>query len=68
MPRTTRLVVDSRARESGTVGNFWLELRPTIENIRKVSLVWADIPTPLQTPGGPYFLIKVLELGRGRGS
>jgi hypothetical protein len=59
----TRLVVDSRARESGTVGNFWIELRPTIENIRKVSLVWADIPTPLQTPGGPYFMIRVLELG-----
>lgn len=59
----TRLVVDSRARESGTVGNFWIELRPTLERIRKVSLVWADIPTPLQTPGGPYFLIRVLELG-----
>ena len=59
----TRILVDSRAREGGDVKDFWLELRPTIENIRKVSLVWADIPNPLQSPGGPYFLIRIPELG-----
>ena len=59
----TRVIIDSRAREGGTVNDFFIELRPTIENIRKVSLIWADIPTPLQTPGGPYFLVRVPELG-----
>ena len=59
----TRLVIDSRARESGTVTNFEINLRPTMENIKKVSLVWSDIPTPLQSPGGPYFLIRIHELG-----
>ena len=62
MPRT-RILVDSRAREGGDVKDFWMELRPTIENVRKVSLVWADIPNPLQSPGGPYFLIRIPELG-----
>ena len=62
MPKT-RIVIDSRAREGGDVKNFWLELVPTIENVRKVSLVWADIPNPLQSPGGPYFLIRIPELG-----
>ena len=56
-------MVDSRAREGGDVKDFWLELRPTIEGVRKVSLVWADIPNPLQSPGGPYFLIRIPELG-----
>ena len=59
----TRILIDSRAREGGDVKDFWLELRPTIENIRKVSLVWADVPNPLQSPGGPYFLIRIPELG-----
>ena len=59
----TRLLIDSRAREGGNAQEFWLELRPTIENVRKVSLVWADIPQPLQTPGGPYFLVRIPELG-----
>ena len=36
----TRILIDSRAREGGDVKDFWMELRPTIENIRKVSLVW----------------------------
>ena len=62
MPRT-RILVDSRAREGGDVKDFWMELRPTIEGVRKVSLVWADIPNPLQSPGGPYFLIRIPELG-----
>lgn len=62
MPKT-RIVIDSRAREGGDVKNFWLELVPTIENVRKVSLVWGDIPSPLQSPGGPYFLIRIPELG-----
>ena len=59
----TRILIDSRAREGGDVKDFWMELRPTIENIRKVSLVWGDIPNPLQSPGGPYFLIRIPELG-----
>ena len=59
----TRVLINSCAHEGGDVRNFWLELRPTIENIRKVSLVWADIPNPLQSPGGPYFLIRIPELG-----
>ena len=59
----TRILIDSRAREGGDVKDFWLELRPTIENIRKVSLVWSDIPNPLQSPGGPYFLVRIPELG-----
>jgi len=62
MPRT-RILVDSRAREGGDVKDFWMELRPTIEGVTKVSLVWADIPNPLQSPGGPYFLIRIPELG-----
>ena len=59
----TRILIDSRAREGGDVKDFWMELRPTIENIRKVSLVWSDIPNPLQSPGGPYFLVRIPELG-----
>ena len=59
----TRILIDSRAREGGDVKDFWMELRPTIENIRKVSLVWADVPNPLQSPGGPYFLVRIPELG-----
>ena len=60
---TTRILIDSRAREGGDVKNFWLELVPTIDYVRKVNLVWADVPNPLQSPGGPYFLIRVPELG-----
>ena len=59
----TRILIDSRAREGGDVRDFWLELRPTIERVRRVSLVWMDIPNPLQSPGGPYFLIRIPELG-----
>ena len=51
------------AREGGDVRNFWLELTVTIENVRKVSLVWADVPNPLQSPGGP--LLPDLDLRAG---
>jgi hypothetical protein len=61
--KTSRLLIDSRARISGNVSNFVIQLKPTYENISAVSLLWADIPNPSATPSGPFFEIKIAELG-----
>ena len=60
---TARILIDARARASGTAGDFVLQLKPTFENIRRVRLVNADLPNPVTAPSGPYFNVRVAELG-----
>ena len=63
--RSERILIDARARQSGTAGSFVLPLKPTFENIRRVRLVYADLPNPASTPSGPYFNVRIAELGTG---
>ena len=63
--RSERILIDARARQSGTAGSFVLALKPTFENIRRVRLVYADLPNPASAPSGPYFNVRIAELGTG---
>ena len=62
---STRILIDARARQSGTAGTFVLSLKPSFENIRRVRLVYADLPNPASAPSGPYFAVRIAELGTG---
>ena len=61
--RSVRIVIDARAWQSGTAGLFVLPLKPSFENIRRVRLVYADLPNPASAPSGPYFNVRIAELG-----
>ena len=59
----SRILVDSRQRQSGTTGSFVIGLKPTFENIHTVRLLYADLPNPATGPSGPYFAVRINELG-----
>ena len=63
--RSERILIDARARQSGTAGSFVLSLKPSFENIRRIRLVYADLPNPASAPSGPYFNVRIAELGTG---
>ena len=48
--RSERILIDARARQSGTAGSFVVPLKPTFENIRRVRLVYADMSNPTSAP------------------
>ena len=51
------LIVDSRDRTGGGVNDFFLNLRPGLQNVRSVRLLYADIPSPAGDIE-PYYLIR----------
>jgi hypothetical protein len=61
--RRSRILVDSRQRQSGSPGSFVLPLKPTFEGIRSIRLLYGDLPNPATGPSGPYFNIRINELG-----
>ena len=63
--RSERILIYARARQSGTAGSFVISLKPSFENIRRVRLVYADLPNPVSAPSGPYFNVRIAELGTG---
>jgi hypothetical protein len=57
MPRQHLLIVDSRDRSGGDVNDYFLNLRPGLQNVRSVRLLFADIPSP-EGDTAPYYLIQ----------
>ena len=57
MPHTL-LVIDSRDRlPGGTPSDCFFNLRPGLQNVRSVRLLYADIPSP-DGDTAPYYLIQ----------
>ena len=58
MPRHQLLIVDSRDRlAGGTVSDFFLNLRPGLQDVRSVRLLYCDIPSPAGDTE-PYYLVQ----------
>jgi hypothetical protein len=57
MPPHQLLIIDSRDRTGGTSSDFFLNLRPGLQNVRSVRLLYADIPSP-DGDTAPYYLIQ----------
>ena len=61
--RSERILIDARARQRGTAGSFVVQLKPSFENITRVRLIYADLPNPASAPSGPFFSVRIDELG-----
>jgi hypothetical protein len=57
MPHTQLLIIDSRDRTGGNASDFFVNLRPGLQNVRSVRLLYADIPS-LEGDTAPYYLIE----------
>jgi hypothetical protein len=57
MPRYQLLVIDSRDRTGGDSGDFFVNLRPGLQNVHSVKMLYADIPSP-EGDSEPYYLIN----------
>ena len=51
------LIIDSRDRTTGDANDFFVNLRPGLQNVRSVRLLYADIPSP-DGDTAPYYLIQ----------
>ena len=58
----TTLVIDSRDRINGTQNQFTLYLNPALENVHKVKLIFADIPSDSKTVDSAWY-IQIPEFG-----
>jgi hypothetical protein len=56
MARKQLLIIDSRDRTGGDVNDWFVNLRPGLQNVSSVRLLYADIPSPDGTE--PFFLIR----------
>ena len=57
------IIIDSKKRTSGnSLTHFTLQLTPSIENVSKCRLVWADIPIPTGASES-YYVITIPQLG-----
>jgi hypothetical protein len=56
------LVLDSRDRTGGSVDDFFINLRPMLQNVRGVRLLYADIPSP-EGNVEPYWLLTISPFG-----
>ena len=57
------IIIDSKKRNSGnSLTHFTLQLTPSIENVSKCRLVWADIPIPTGASES-YYVITIPQLG-----
>ena len=57
------IIIDSKKRNSGnSLTHFTLQLNPSIENVSKCRLVWADIPIPTGASES-YYVITIPQLG-----
>ena len=57
MPRHQLLVIDSRDRTGGDENAFFLNLRPGLQDVNSIRLLYADIPSPAGD-AEPYYLIQ----------
>ena len=57
------IIIDSRRRNSGnSLTHFTIQLTPSIENVSKCRLVWADIPIPTGAAES-FYVITIPQLG-----
>ena len=57
------IIIDSKKRNSGnSLTHFTLQLTPSIENVSKCRLVWADIPIP-NGAAESFYVITIPQLG-----
>ena len=57
------IIIDSKKRNSGnSLTHFTLQLSPSIENVSKCRLVWADIPIPTGASES-YYVVTIPQLG-----
>jgi hypothetical protein len=57
------IIIDSKKRNSGnSFTHFTLQLTPSIENVSKCRLVWADIPIP-NGAAESFYVITIPQLG-----
>ena len=57
------IIIDSKKRNSGnSLTHFTLQLTPSIENVSKCRLVWADIPIPTGAAES-FYVITIPQLG-----
>ena len=58
------IIIDSKKRNSGnSLTHFTLQLSPSIENVSKCRLVWADIPIPTGASES-YYVITIPQRER----
>ena len=57
MPRHQLLVIDSRDRTGGDAADFFVNLRPGLQDVHSIRLLYADIPSP-EGDTEPYYLIQ----------
>ena len=57
MPRHQLLIIDSRDRLGGTPNDFFLNLRPGLQGVTSVRLLYADIASP-EGDTEPFYLIS----------
>ena len=51
------LVIDSRDRTGGDANNFFINLRPGLQDVNSIRLLYADIPSPASDTE-PYHLVQ----------
>ena len=57
------IIIDSRRRNSGnSLTHFTIQLTPSIENVSKCRVVWADIPIPTGAAES-FYVITIPQLG-----
>ena len=57
------IIIDSRRSNSGnSLTHFTIQLTPSIENVSKCRLVWADIPIPTGAAES-FYVITIPQLG-----
>jgi hypothetical protein len=57
MPRYQLLVIDSRDRLGGDAADFFVNLRPGLQDVHSLRLLYCDIPSPAGDTE-PYYLIQ----------
>ena len=57
MPRHQLLETDSRDRTGGDANDFFVNLRPGLQDVQSIRLLYADIPSPAGDTE-PYYLVQ----------
>ena len=63
MPLNRTLVIDSSIQIGGSNSQFRLPCSPSINNVNRIKLVFASIPT-LSNSTVPYFIIRINEFSQ----
>ena len=57
MPQHQLLIIDSRDRTDGDTTDFFVNLRPGLQDVHSIKLLYCDIPSPAGDTE-PYYLIN----------